>query len=108
MKMKVMKVLDFFGEKLNSFCKLIESKDVTELNVNINSLKIIYQLNHLHLFIQNYLVPLKQKIEEKNSDVLEVICPKEKIHEVVEKFSEEEQEKIFSFLELMIDSVEIL
>ena len=93
----------FFEEKLKNFCDLVNSKNNKDMNRNIEGLKFIYNTGYLKFFIDNLIIPLKDKIIKKDCEVLSLIYPKEKIHEIVNLFSEEEKEKIFKFIEMLLE-----
>ena len=102
------KFAEFFDMKMKIFLELLDSKQLNEINRNTTSLKLLYSLGMLGIFIKEYLIPLKDKILNRDSEVFEIIMPKNKIDELITLFSEQDKEKIFSFVELMVDSVDYL
>lgn len=103
---------NFVDEKIKNFCDFILNKQIEELKDNINSLKFIYGIGGLSVFVKNCLIPIKDKLNNLNSEneeeILKLICPKDKIKEVIIKFSEEEKIKITKFMNFLIDSIELL
>lgn len=100
--------LEFFNEKFNSFIELLESKNIPEINLNIYALKFINSINKLGPFIKELIIPVKEQIFNKDIQTLQLICPKDKVESIAEKFSASERDEIFKFLNLMIDCVEYL
>ena len=68
--------LSFFNNKLKIFLELLELKNIQEININVNALKLIYKINLLSIFIKSHLVPLKDQIKARNQEVFEIIMPK--------------------------------
>jgi hypothetical protein len=103
---------DLMDEKIFNFCEFIESKNIPGLNNNIVALKLIYQVGALKLFIQNYVIPRKDKIEnptlENQKEILWLISPDEDIDKILNSFSEDEKNKIIIFLKFLLDISEII
>ena len=98
----------FLEEKLKNFCELVKSKNNQDMNRNIEGLKFIYNVGYLKIFIDNLIVPLKDKIINKDYEVLCLIYPKDKICEIVNLFTEEEKEKIFKFIEMLLELKDLI
>src|SRR5579875_804200 len=98
----------FFEEKLKNFCDLVNSKNNKDMNRNIEGLKFIYNTGYLKIFIDNLIVPLKDKIINKDCEVLSLNYPKDKICEIVNLFTEEEKDKVFKFVEMLLESKDLI
>ena len=103
---------NFIDVKIKNFCDFILNKEIEDLKKNINSLKFIYGIGGLKLFVDNCLIPIKDNLNNLNSEneeeILKLICPKDKIKEVIVLFTEEEKLKISKFMNFLIDSVDLL
>lgn len=102
----------FMDEKIYGFCKFIESKDIPGLNRNINSLKLIYQIGAISVFIRNFVIPRKEKIQnptvENQREILWLISPEEDIDKILTIFTEEEKNKVINFMNFLIDVADII
>ncbi len=99
---------NFFNEKLENFCKLMKSKNNDKINRNIEGLKLIYKIGGMKLFINSMLVPIEEKINDKNKEIFSLITSIDKIDEVYELFSEDERERVFCFIKFLLESKEFL
>ena len=99
---------NFVDQKLKNFCEFLLSKDLDEIKNNINALKFIHALGGLSLFVKNGLLPIKDKLDdptpEIEEEILRIICPKDKVKDIITKFSKKEKEKIMKFMHFLIDS----
>ena len=98
----------FLEEKLKNFCELVKSKNNKDMNRNIEGLKFIYNTGYLKIFIDTLIVPLKDKIINKDCEVLCLFYPKDKICEIVNLFTEDEKDKVFKFVELLLESKDLI
>lgn len=103
---------NFIDEKIKNFCEFILSKEIKDLQNNIIALKFMYGVGGLSVFVKHCLIPIKDKLEnpipENQEEILKLICPKEKIKEIITKFSEEEKNRITKFMNFLIDSIDLL
>lgn len=94
----------FFEDKLNNFTNLIKSKNNEDMTKNVEGLIFIYKLGGMKLFIENMVLPLEEKLKDRNSEVLSLLYPPERISEILELFNEDEKERVYKFIDLLIDS----
>ena len=99
---------NFIDQKIKNFCDFILSKEIEEIKNNINALKFIHGMGGLSLFVKHGLLPIKEKLNnptpEIEEEILKVICPKDKVKEIITKFTKEEKDKIMKFMHFLIDS----
>lgn len=96
---------EFLDEKIVGFGAFLESKKIPELEKNISALKLIYQIGGLKMFIDNFLIPKKEFILNRANEreIMEFICPKHKVDDILALFTEEDKERVYQFLNFLLD-----